>query len=75
MSISLRMRKGDSVQQLTIDIDADGGTQIKVSGCPGPSCQKLTEAIEKAVGQTVKDVKTGEFHQTAQRSQTQGMQA
>jgi len=51
---------------------ADGGaTEIKVQGCAGPSCQSLTESIEKALGVKTADAKTHEYHAAV----TQGQRA
>ena len=51
--------------KIIIDIAEGGATEIKVEGHRGPGCKQLTEAIEKALGETVKDTKTGEFFQNA----------
>jgi len=54
---------------ILIDIDLGGATEIKVQGCPGPSCKQLTEAIEKALGTVTSDVKTPEYHHAAKQGQ------
>jgi hypothetical protein len=59
------------MQQVIIEIDETGKAELSVQGCAGPGCQKLSEGISKALGSTVSDVKTPEFH----RSATQGQQA
>lgn len=56
-------------QKIIIDVAPGGRTEIKVEGCPGPSCASLTAAIEKALGATVADQKTSEFRQTAKVGQ------
>ena len=57
------------MQRIIIDIADGGATQIKVEGCAGPGCQKLTEAIEQALGTVTSDQKTPEYHMAAKQSQ------
>jgi len=56
------------MQKIIVDIDHAGEVKIKVEGCSGPGCQRLTQAIEASLGKTTADVKTGEFYQ--QQKQT-----
>ena len=52
-------------QKITVTVPRDHtkGATVEVEGCPGPGCQRLTEGIEQALGQTVHDEVTDEFHQ------------
>lgn len=47
---------------IEVTISPTGDTTVEAKGCSGPSCQSLTEAIEKAIGTTHEDVKKPEFH-------------
>jgi hypothetical protein len=55
--------------EVQVTIDNGGQTEVKVIGCPGPSCSSLTAAIEKALGSTVADTKTPEFYKQVQQTQ------
>lgn len=57
--------------QIEITVDELGNTEIEAIGCPGPSCQSLTEAFEKALGTKTADRKNPEFY----GRQNQGQQA
>jgi Tfp pilus assembly protein PilZ len=46
---------------ITVSRDPAKPTTIKVEGHNGPGCQKLTEAVEAALGTTVSDTQTEEF--------------
>ncbi len=50
-------------EKLIITVAPTGDTKIKVEGHAGPGCADLTAAIEKALGETVKDERTPEFHE------------
>jgi len=58
-------RSEGMAERIIINIAEDGATEIKVEGCAGPACQKLTAGLERALGKTVKEEKTREFHQHA----------
>ena len=49
------------MQQIIVSISADGDVQVEAKGVRGPGCAKLTEAIEKALGEVTKDQKKPEF--------------
>lgn len=59
---------------MDIIIGPTGDVQIKVDGCiKGKKCMDVSAAIEKALGTTVKDDKTKEYHErptTQHRNQT-----
>lgn len=59
------------MQTITITIDAEGATEVKVDGVAGPSCKELTKQIEHALGTTTGSKKTEEFY----RSESNGIQA
>lgn len=48
---------------MTFSRDPKKGTTIAVEGHPGPGCQKLTEEIERRLGQIVSDTPTEELYQ------------
>lgn len=52
-------------ERIIIDVANGGKTEIRVEGCAGPSCVKLTEAIEKSLGVVTSDIKTPEYHRAA----------
>ena len=54
-------------EQIIIEINEDGEAKVEVKGHAGAGCKALTENIEKALGATVQDVKTAEFHQQAKQ--------
>lgn len=56
-------------QQILVTVDSTGQSQVEVRGVPGPACRDLTAAIEQALGQTVEDRTTPEYHQQARQSQ------
>ena len=58
---------------ITIPRDPSKGTSIKVEGHSGPGCQKLTEAIEAALGVTTGDVQTEEFDHIVTQQQRQDL--
>lgn len=41
--------------EVIITVSPEGEAQVEVDGVCGPGCKDLTRAIEKAIGQTVKD--------------------
>ncbi len=56
------------MSKIIVEIDEAGETTVKVEGHAGPGCQKLSEAIEKALGSVTGDVKTREFTQAAKQT-------
>ena len=51
------------MEQIIVTIDTAAEVQVEVKGHSGPGCQKLTQDLEKALGETTKDSKTHEYHQ------------
>jgi hypothetical protein len=43
-------------------IKPDGTVEERVLGVSGPDCEKVTEAIESALGEVVKRERTGEYY-------------
>lgn len=52
-------------EEIIITIDTDGAVQVKVEGHAGTGCHALTAPIQAALGETVSDQNTPEFHQRA----------
>ncbi len=49
------------MQEIIIEVGPSGDVTVGVKGVAGPDCQKLTEAIEDAVGDVMKRTKTAEY--------------
>lgn len=58
-------------ENITVEIDDGGAVQVKVEGCPGPSCKALTRDLEKDLGKVTADRATAEMSQQAKRVQKQ----
>ena len=54
------------METISIVIALDASVKIEVKGHQGAGCAALTEKIEEALGETIRDEKTHEYHQTAQ---------
>ena len=52
--------------QVTIDIDRQGGTVIKVDGVKGASCKDVTKALERSLGTVTQSKKTPEYYEQAE---------
>lgn len=51
------------MEEITIDIDANGNVQIEGHGIKGADCETLTKDLEKALGTVEKRAKKAEYHQ------------
>lgn len=51
---------------ITVPKDSSKGVTVEVDGTTGPSCGKLTEKIEAALGKVTAREEKAEFHQAAQ---------
>ena len=51
---------------ITCPKDPGKGVTVEVDGTTGPSCGKLTEKIEAALGKVTAREEKAEFHQAAQ---------
>lgn len=54
-----------TMDQVIVDIDADGNVKVEAQGVRGQGCAALTKAIEDAVGRTTADQKKAEYYQPA----------
>lgn len=55
--------------QIVVTIDPQGDTRVAVEGVTGPSCKNVTKQIERALGKTVSDNPTSEFHKASKQGQ------
>jgi hypothetical protein len=55
--------------KVIVDVGLGGNSEVRVEGCPGPNCKSLTSAIEKALGSTVSDQRTADYHKQPQVGQ------
>lgn len=53
-------------QEIEIVIKPDGTVEEKVTGVSGPDCEKVTEAIERALGDVVKRDHTPDYYNQSQ---------
>ena len=53
--------------QVIVNVSPDGTVTVEAKDVRGSGCKALTEAIEKALGETTTDVKQPEFFQQAQQ--------
>jgi Tfp pilus assembly protein PilZ len=51
------------MQTVTIVIDQEGGASVGVGCVKGKTCKAVTAEIEKALGKTVGDQLTAEYHE------------
>ena len=49
-------------QQIEFVIKPDGSVEERVMGVSGPDCEKITEAIEDALGKVTDRERTSEFY-------------
>mmetsp|Transcript_21817 Transcript_21817/g.50333 ORF Transcript_21817/g.50333 Transcript_21817/m.50333 type:complete len:136 (+) Transcript_21817:136-543(+) len=54
---------GNSMKTIEFTIYPDGTVQERVTGIKGPSCLKITEAINEKIGEVVKVQTTEEFYE------------
>jgi len=60
---------------ITVEISPTGNVSVKTQGFTGAKCKQATKALEAALGSTLKDEHTREFHQGASCSLPQQQQA
>ena len=60
---------------VTVEISPTGEVSVKTQGFTGAKCKQATAALEAALGNTVKDDITREFHQGATCSLPQPQRA
>ncbi len=53
-------------QQIEIVIKPDGTVEERVTGVNGPDCEKITESIEKALGEVTKREHMSEYFNNTQ---------
>lgn len=58
-----------SKQQVIVLAKPDGTVTVETAGVQGPACEKLSAAIEAAIGAQTANERKPEFHQQAQASQ------
>jgi hypothetical protein len=60
-------------QQIEFIIRPDGTVEERVLGVSGPDCEKITEDIERALGEVVKREHTSEYHNPQSQSTSETM--
>ena len=55
---------------IRVEIAADGTPTVSVSGVAGASCEQLTKDLEKALGTTTENKRTGDFYEIEGVGQT-----
>ncbi len=55
-------------QEIEFVIKPDGTVEERVTGVSGPDCEKVTEAIEKALGDVTKRDRTSDYYDESQSS-------
>lgn len=62
-------------EQVIVEISPTGEVSVKTQGFTGATCKQATKALEAALGNTLKDDHTREFHQGAACTLPQQQQA
>lgn len=60
---------------IEITVLPDGQTQLETKGFPGESCREASRFLEAALGNTMSETVTSEFHEGASQSNTSIQQA
>lgn len=55
-----------SKQQVIVLAQPDGTVTVETAGVQGPACEKLSAAIEQAIGSQTENHRKAEYHQQAQ---------
>ena len=55
-------------QEIEFVIKPDGTVEERVTGVSGPDCEKVTEAIERALGDVTKREHTSDYYDESQSS-------
>ena len=55
-------------QEIEFVIKPDGTVEERVTGVSGPDCEKVTEAIERALGDVTKRDRTSDYYDESQSS-------
>ena len=55
------------IKEVIVTISPEGETKVEVKGHAGPGCSEVTRRLEAALGETVADIKTREYHQSEVR--------
>jgi hypothetical protein len=54
------------MQEVIVNVDAEGGVKVEAKGVIGQGCQALTRALEQALGDTTADQKKAEYYRQEQ---------
>jgi hypothetical protein len=55
-------------QQIEFVIRPDGSVEERVTGISGPDCEKVTDAIEKALGEVTRRERTPDYYNPQRQS-------
>jgi hypothetical protein len=59
---------------IEITVAPDGKATVQTKGFTGPECQDASQFIERALGQTVDEIRTAEFFQSVESERIQQRQ-
>ena len=65
------MTQARATRTIEIVVAPDGGTTVQTKGFTGPACRDASRFIEQALGKSIGETLTSEYHQTEPTAQRQ----